>query len=1052
MSKEMIITSSAQETKVAILEDDLLSEIHIERSQEQGLVGSIYKGRVTKVLPGMQSAFVNVGLERDAFLYVSDFFEEAEDNDSIVAAVEDKIEKLESSSSEEPGFFPSPAVIEIPTIREYPVVVAAVPQLRTQVPPPIGESAVTTQPLRVVESPTPDSAVEKGTTAAGDSGARPRSEYDRRGRYGRRRGRRRPWENRHEQQRAVQTPPAHTAPPAPPVAATVAEILPPPPPAVISMLTPLPGESLSKFQQVSSETMTTQAPEANAAIQPGTGAEPAREAIPEATTALEATVPTDLHETMGFRAEVHRVEAQHETTLSGISASESHTAIPAPPEPEAVVSSPHAGAILIPQSPAEDSAPQEQPAHPAWEVEPSPWPTAAPAMHVEPEAIPFPRETAVAHSETEATVALEKIAAAVEEVKQPGGASLNSAGQTPGQQVETQTAEAAREIAAVEPVPLAGEKVEMTTPSPVVEPVVTTSPEPVAIEGSRPEVTRAPVSEIPSVTPILAPLRVQPAAVSPAPETSFSKPQPEAPPKPAQRPGFDRRDFRKPRFEEKRSESRTEPAPPPPAPKAEVYGPPTPYQYMTNAEKVEYKARLAVERVSARIQDSSRKMTAPQPRERDYGHQRGRRGRRGRKRFGESEPQEQAPAREEKKPSQRPLIADLLREGQEILVQIAKEPLGKKGARITSHIALPGRYLVYMPTVDHIGVSRKISTDEERHRLKRILNEYRAGLSGGFIVRTAGEGRTEEELKQDIRFLASTWADIRSRAEKRAAPALLHRDLGVLERILRDQLSSDFKAIRLDNETEYAKVVEFVHQFQPGLVGRVKLHLKDTPIFEEHGIDHEIEKALKPKVWLKSGGYIVINQTEAMVAIDVNTGKFVGKTTRLEDTIVKTNIDAAKEVARQIRLRDMGGIIVIDFIDMEERKNRAKVIQSLEEAMHSDRAPYKILAFNDFGLVALTRKRVKQSLEKTLLTSCSYCQGQGMIKSIQTVCLEIQTEAKKMAHLLDGREIRVRVHPEIAKALKTSEQAVISEIEGHTRKEVVIKTDPQIHQDQYDIF
>jgi ribonuclease G len=1007
MSKEMIITSSAQETKVAILEDDQLSEIHIERSQEQGLVGSIYKGRVTKVLPGMQSAFVNIGLDRDAFLYVSDFFEEAEDNDSIVAAVEDKIEKLESSSSEEPGFFPSPAVIEIPTIQEYPVIVAAVPQSMMQAPPPIGESAVTTQPPKIVESPTQDSAVEKGTTAAADSGAKPRSEYDRRGRYGRRRGRRRPWENRHEQQRAVQTPPVQAAPPTPPVAATVAEILPPPPP-VVSMLTPLPGESLSKFQQVSSETLTTQAP--------------------------EAVVPTELHETEGSRAEAQGVEAQHEVTHNGISASESNTSIPAPPESEAVVFSAHTEAVLIPQSPAEESAPQEQPAH-LWKLEPFPLPTPAPTVQGEPEAISFQPETAVAHSETEApesesvarfeplvfsrpeaTVAVEKITSAEEEVKQPGSTSLESAGQPSGQPVEAQTAEAA------------------------------------AREESHPEVTPAPVSEIPSVAPFLAPLSVQPAAVSPAPETSFSKPQPEAPPKQAQRPAFGRRDFRKPRFEEKRFESRAAPAATPPAPKAEVYGPPTPYQYMTDAEKVEYKARLAVERVSARIQDSSRKMMAPQPRERDYGHQRGRRGRRGRKRFGESEPQEQAPAREEKKPSQRPLIADLLREGQEILVQIAKEPLGKKGARITSHIALPGRYLVYMPTVDHIGVSRKISTDEERHRLKRILNEYRAGLSGGFIVRTAGEGRTEEELKQDIRFLASTWADIRSRAEKRAAPALLHRDLGVLERLLRDQLSSDFKAIRLDHETEYAKVVEFVHQFQPALVGRVKLHLKDTPIFEEHGIDHEIEKALKPKVWLKSGGYIVINQTEAMVAIDVNTGKFVGKTTRLEDTIVKTNIDAAKEVARQIRLRDMGGIIVIDFIDMEERKNRAKVIQSLEEAMRCDRSPYKILAFNDFGLVALTRKRVKQSLEKTLLTSCSYCQGQGMIKSIQTVCLEIQTEAKKMAHLLDGREIRVRVHPEIAKALKTSEQAVISEIEGHTRKEVVIKTDPQIHQDQYDIF
>ncbi|MBZ5536120.1 MAG: Rne/Rng family ribonuclease [Acidobacteriia bacterium] len=488
------------------------------------------------------------------------------------------------------------------------------------------------------------------------------------------------------------------------------------------------------------------------------------------------------------------------------------------------------------------------------------------------------------------------------------------------------------------------------------------------------------------------------------------------------------------------------------APQPEVYGPPTPYEYMTDVEKSEYNARRAQEKTSAKILDSSRKLTAPQPR--DFGFQRGRRGRRGRsKRFADHEtPSEQPAPREERRPTARPLIADLLREGQEILVQIAKEPLGKKGARITSHIALPGRYLVYMPTVDHIGVSRKIGSDEERRRLKRIINEFGEGLPGGFIVRTAGEGRTEEELKQDIRFLANTWTDIRSRAEKRAAPALLHRDLGVLERILRDQLSSEFTAIRLDTETEYAKVLEFVNQFQPALVGRVKLHFKDTPIFEEYGVDHEIEKALKPKVWLKSGGYIVINQTEAMVAIDVNTGKFVGKTTRLEDTIVKTNIDAAKEVARQIRLRDMGGIIVIDFIDMEERKNRQKVIQALEEAMRQDRAPSKILSFNDFGLVALTRKRVKQSLEKILMQPCVFCQGHGLVKSVQTVCYEIQSEAKKMAPLLDGREIRIRVHPEVARALKTSEQTVVSEIESHTRKDVIIKADPQTHQDQFEIF
>src|SRR5262245_12573773 len=269
----------------------------------------------------------------------------------------------------------------------------------------------------------------------------------------------------------------------------------------------------------------------------------------------------------------------------------------------------------------------------------------------------------------------------------------------------------------------------------------------------------------------------------------------------------------------------------------------------------------------------------------------------------------------------RPVITDLLREGQEIIVQIAKEPIGQKGARITSHVALPGRYIVYMPTVDHIGVSRKIGTDEERLRLKRTLHQLRAesGAPGGFIVRTAANGCTIEELREDMQYLIRTWSDIRCRSDRVKAPAIAHRDLDLVQRILRDQLSSEFSAIRMDSEFEYERIVDFVHRFAPKLVNRVKLYTRDTPILEHYGVQAEIDKAVKPRVWLKSGGYIVINQTEALVAIDVNTGKFVGKSNRLEDTIVKTNLEAAKEIVRQIRLRDLGGIIVLDFIDMEER-------------------------------------------------------------------------------------------------------------------------------------
>ena len=397
-------------------------------------------------------------------------------------------------------------------------------------------------------------------------------------------------------------------------------------------------------------------------------------------------------------------------------------------------------------------------------------------------------------------------------------------------------------------------------------------------------------------------------------------------------------------------------------------------------------------------------------------------------------------------------IADVLKEGQEILVQIAKEPLGTKGARITSHIALPGRYLVYMPTINHIGVSRKIASEEERLRLRNIILEHKGSLTGGFIVRTAGAGRPEEELKTDLKFLSSLWTEIRAKAERVKAPALIHRDLDLMQRILRDTLSPDFKRVRVDTESDYERCLEFVSRHQPSLVGQVRLYTRDTPLFEEFGIQAEIDKALKPKVWLKSGGYIVINQTEALVAIDVNTGKYVGKTSRLEDTIVKTNIDAVNEIVRQIRLRDLGGILVIDFIDMDERRNRAKVVQALEEALRRDRAPTKIVSFSDFGLVALTRKRVKQSLERTLSDPCQYCTGSGWIKSPTTVCYEILAEAKKMAKQIEGDTLRLRVNLEVAQALKSSHGALLSELETLTRKDVIVKGDPEVHQERFEIY
>jgi ribonuclease E len=366
-----------------------------------------------------------------------------------------------------------------------------------------------------------------------------------------------------------------------------------------------------------------------------------------------------------------------------------------------------------------------------------------------------------------------------------------------------------------------------------------------------------------------------------------------------------------------------------------------------------------------------------------------------------------------------PAISDLLKPGQEILVQIAKEPIAKKGARITSHIALPGRFLVFMPTVNHTGVSRKIESDGERRRLKEILLSEKGDASGGFIVRTAA-GSQRRGAPQRSPLPAQPLGDIKTRSESSKSPALIYHDLNLVERILRDQVTDNFSAIWVDTEAEYERVLRFLQRFQPSLIRRVKLYTKETPLFEQFGITEEINKALRSKVWLKSGGSIVINQTEALVAIDINTGKFVGKTARLEDTIVKTNLDAIPEIVRQIRLRDLGGIIIIDFIDMDERKNRNRVMAALEDELKNDRAPSKVLQFNDFGLVAITRKRVKQSLERTLSTTCNVCTGTGMVKSPVTVCNDIYIEMRKMHKHLDRGDVMLRVHPEVVKQLKSN--------------------------------
>ena len=401
---------------------------------------------------------------------------------------------------------------------------------------------------------------------------------------------------------------------------------------------------------------------------------------------------------------------------------------------------------------------------------------------------------------------------------------------------------------------------------------------------------------------------------------------------------------------------------------------------------------------------------------------------------------------------ERQSIDDMLREGQEILVQVAKEPIAKKGARVTSHIALPGRYLVYMPTVEHIGVSRKIGSEAERIRLKDVVLKHRDRFSGGVIVRTAAEERTEEDLVSDLNYLAKLWEDIRSTSEKSSAPAMIHSELNLVQRLLRDQFSFEFANIRVDEEIEYQRVIEFVDKIYPNLVHRVKLYTKDNDILDEYGITAEIDKLLQPKIWLKSGGYIVINQTEALVSIDINTGKFVGRGNSLEETITRTNIEAVKEIVKQIRLRDLGGIIVIDFIDMDERKNRKRVMETLSQEILKDKAPSKILEFNEFGLVAITRKRVKQSLERMLCQPCQYCSGSGLVKSVATTCYSIYHEVERMKPHVDGRgDVMIRVHPDVARALRESESGVIEEIRSLLTRDITIKSDPTLHIEHFNI-
>jgi Rne/Rng family ribonuclease len=927
MNKELFVSSTPHETKVGLVEDDLLAEIYLERENEYTLAGSIYKGRVTRVLPGMQSAFVDIGLERDAFLYVSDFMELEEHDEDLTDVV--------PANRGVQDMRPQPPRLQAPmeaaesvggtasTERGGAEEHASSPEFeRTQ---SIGQTAEST-------------AAGAETSQAGDSPDRERGGY--RGRR-RRRGGRRDGKNdgrgegrdRGYEPRVAQPATENIPPRAPEPSFRPQQFG--PPAGYQPMI--LPGESISKYQRLAQPSAAQQPRAGDAHTRDAQGstfrAEPA---VPLAATFPEdepifagaAAVSEPLHEEHDDSRGNHEEPAEAASTAVDWNREFRHR--------EPVV------ADAVPVAPAFET-------------------TEETVEHVEAEGTPEYREQQLPqHREQESPVfaAPGTIEEETIDEEEADAVRYQESSDEGYEEFEEETRAA---------VPEAGEH----------------------FNGEAREV----VSEIHQSS-------LSESGALPAQEAHAEGEE----------------DSEELELEEAQAEA----------------------EAMLDAEAradgtVDAKAEVRAPTATAGF---TQRVPRPRP---GFDRQGGPRGRRGGRRF---RSRESAPV---------PKISDLLKEGQEILVQIAKEPIGKKGARITSHIALPGRFLVYMPTVNHTGVSRKIASDEERQRLKRIIMSERENGNGGFIVRTAAQNASEDELRADIRFLKGLWNDIKGRSESSKPPALIYHDLNVVERVLRDQVTSDFSVIWVDTEPEYERILRFFNRFQPGLVKRVKLYTKETPLFEQFGLKEEMDKALKSKVWLKSGGYIVINQTEALVAIDINTGKYVGKTARLEDTIVKTNVDAIKEIVRQIRLRDLGGIIVIDFIDMDERRNRQRVMQALEEELRHDRAPSKVLQFNDFGLVAITRKRVKQSLERTIGAPCPYCQSTGYVKSVTTVCNEIYVEMRKIAKHLEHEDVMLRVNPDVAKEMKSNNGRLLNEMEELTKRTIIVKSDPALHQEQFDI-
>ena len=395
-------------------------------------------------------------------------------------------------------------------------------------------------------------------------------------------------------------------------------------------------------------------------------------------------------------------------------------------------------------------------------------------------------------------------------------------------------------------------------------------------------------------------------------------------------------------------------------------------------------------------------------------------------------------------------IEQLLARGKEILVQVSKESLGSKGARITSFISLPGRYIVFMPQARHVGVSRRITDQAERERLRDIVKELKPGSGGGFIVRTVAQGLGAAELGADIEFLSRLWSQIQSRVEAARAPALLHEEGDLLFRAIRDLFSADVEELLVDSRAGYDKAQQLATTLVPALAGRVRWYSERTPIFETTGIEREIERALRRRVWLKSGGYIVIDHTEALVSIDVNTGKYVGKRD-FEETVLKINLEAAAEAMRQIRLRDLGGLIVVDFIDMERADHREQVSRAVQRALAEDKARTNVLPISELGLVEMTRKRARQDLEAVFHAACPTCRGSGKIKSDATLAAEIFRKVQATAGGPEGQEVVVRVHPELAHHLETVERDALGRLETLVAAPVAVQAAAGLSREEYEV-